>query len=89
MNYVRIEDGCLLVKPLSKGASPEAAKKYIAAVRSELQTAMDGMGNGLHRVELEDESRRRGGSFPNSSVAVSEMLSEVVDLARSANRPVR
>lgn len=59
------------------------AEEYLAQVRRELDDVIaKGKPGARHYIEL--ENGQRGGWFASSAMAVTEMLTELVDATRSA-----
>lgn len=83
--YVKQEGDLFIIKRLPTNASPKRAENYVKAVRAELDAAFDASTKVALRINLEGNTR--GGYFRNSSVAVSEVISEAVDLARKRKAP--
>lgn len=77
--YVSKSGDLFTIKRLPEGSSPKRAENYVKAVRAELDAAFEASTQVALRINL--EGNNRGGYFRNSSVAISEVISEAVDLA--------
>lgn len=79
MLYIKQGDGKIVILPPQQGDDVE---DYLRQVRQQLDEAIaKGTPGARHYIEL--ESGQRGGSFANSSLAVAELLTELVDASHS------
>ena len=80
MLYTKTEDGKIKILP-PKDADTE---EYLRQVRRELDVAIaKGKSGAMHHIEL--ENGQRGGWFTNSTMAVTELLTELVDATHSTS----
>ena len=78
MQYLRVEEGNIKILP----PSDVNAGEYLRQVRRELAAIFaKGKPVAMYRIDL--ENGQRGGSFTNSTTAVIELLTELVDESHS------
>lgn len=86
MKKVRVEGDRFLVKRPPEDLSPEAARKYLAELKAELTQIIGPAPYDVgKRIDLEDGSR--GGYFHYLSAALSALVAEVIDRAKTPAVP--